>query len=88
MELYEYDTETGYRTSSVPRYSVLETVEDRITGKVWHKLKTNEKAAELIHNCKAHTHWDYRTEITGKIFIWVTDQLLTILHIQGLRQGL
>jgi len=91
MELdYEYEVETGYWTSrnTVPKYRILETEEDSITGTVWHKLKTNEKAAQLIHNCKAHTQWDYRTELSGKIFVWATDQLLTILHLQGLQQGL
>ena len=88
MEQWEYEVETGYWTSrNTPTYRILETEEDSITGTVWHKLKTNEKAAQLIHNYKAHSQWDYRTETTGKIFIWVTDQLLTLLHIQGLQQG-
>ena len=84
MELYEYDAETGYLSiRNVPKYSILETVEDRITGTVWHKLKTNEKAARLILALKATKSFDIHTEPSGKSFIWVTDKLLTLLHIQG-----
>ena len=83
---YEYEVETVYWTtqSRIPRYSVLETVEDRITGKTWHKLNVNAKATLLIYQSKAYSQWEIRTENTGKRLIWVTDKLLTILHIQGL----
>jgi len=87
MDLYEYEMETGYWTGNPgPRYTVLETVEDRITGTVWHKLKTNEKATRLILKSKAYSQWDLVTENTGKKLFWVTDKLLTILHIQGLQK--
>ena len=87
---YEYTVEGVYWTirNSVPKYRILETAEDRITGTVWHKLKTNDKAARLIITSKYHKHWDILTEVDGTRRLWVTDQLLTILHIQGLQQGL
>jgi len=88
MELYEYEAETHYGVinSKIPRYSILETVEDRFTGTVWHKLKTNEKATELILKSKACSQWDIHIENTGKAFFWATDQFLTVLHIQGLEK--
>lgn len=66
---------------------ILETVYDRITGTKWHKLKTNHKATKLIINNKAYSQWDLKAEITGKKYLWVTDKLLTLLHIQGLEQA-
>lgn len=89
MELYEYEAETHYGVlnSKIPRYTVLETVEDRITGTVWHKLKTNEKAARLIIVSKYHKHWDIHTEVDGTRRLWVTEKFLTVLHIQGLQKG-
>jgi hypothetical protein len=69
-----------------PVYAILETVEDRITGITWHKLMTNEKATRLILKSKAYSSWDLRQETTGKKFLWVTKQFLTLLHIQGLQK--
>jgi len=88
MVPYKYEAETVYWTtqSRVPKYDILETEEDSITGTVWHKLDVNEKATRLIIHSKAYSQWDYRTELSGKIFIWVTDRLLTILHIKGLQK--
>ena len=88
MEPYEDEAETVYWTtqSRVPRYGILETVEDSITGTVWHKLDTNARATQLISRSKAYSQWDIRTENTGKKFFWVTDQLLTLLHVQGLEK--
>ena len=68
-----------------PLYWIIETIEDRITGTVWHKLKTNEKATRLILKSKRYSNWDIQAENTGKNFIWVTEQFLTLLHIQGLQ---
>jgi hypothetical protein len=65
---------------------ILKTVEDRDTGTVWHKLMTNEKATRLILKSKAYSSWDLRQETTGKKFLWVTKQFLTLLHIQGLQK--
>ena len=89
MEQYEYEAETVYWTtqSRIPKYDILETIRD-LTGTVWHKPKTNEKATRLILKSKACSQWDIRTENTGKPFFWATDQFLTVLHIQGLQQGL
>jgi hypothetical protein len=67
-----------------PLCRILKTVEDRDTGTVWHKLITNEKATRLILKSKRCSSWDIRAENTGKNFIWVTEQFLTLLRIQGL----
>jgi hypothetical protein len=70
-----------------PVYFILDTVEDTITGKTWHKLLTNEKATRLILKSKRCSGWDIQAEITGRNFIWATTQFLTLLHIQGLQQA-
>jgi hypothetical protein len=83
---YEYTIDWATATGrTTPKYDILETVDDTITGTVWHKLMTNTKATDLITKSKAYSQWDIIEEITGKKFLWVTDQLLTVLHIQGLR---
>ena len=87
---YEYEfTEDHYwiRSVKTPKYNILETITDPVTGTTWHKLKTNAQATELIIKNKAHSQWEIRDENTGKKFFWVTDQLLTILHVQGLQKG-
>lgn len=87
----EYKYTIDYATAigrSAPKYDILETVDDTITGTVWHKLLTNEKASNLITKSKAYSQWEIKEENTGKKFLWVTDQLLTVLHIQGLQKGL
>lgn len=81
----DYFTATG---RSTPKYDILETVDDTITGTVWHKLLTNAKATELIPKSKAYSQWEIIEENTGKKFLWVTDQFLTVLHIQGLQKNL
>ena len=88
MEQYEYEIETVFWTtrSRIPKYDILETVDDRITGTVWHKLDTNAGATQLISRSKAYSQWELKTENTGKKFFWVTDQLLTLLHVQGLQK--
>lgn len=87
----EYEYTIDYATAigrTTPKYDILETVDDTITGTVWHKLLTNAKATSLIKKSKAYSQWEIREETTGKKFFWVTDQLLTVLHIQGLQKGL
>ena len=78
------DVSTAISPSYLPPvYSILETVTDRITGVTWHKLLPNEKAIGLIVNSKANNSWELKAEITGKKFLWVTEQFLTLLAIQG-----
>lgn len=87
---YQYQYTIDYATAighSEPKYELLETSKDPITGKVWHKLLTNSKASNLIKKSKAYSQWDIREEITGKKFFWVTSKFLTLLHIQGLQKG-
>ena len=69
-----------------PVCSILETVEDTITGITWHKLQTNSKATRLIAKSKAYSSWEIKAEITGRKYFWVTDKLLLLLKIQGLEQ--
>lgn len=87
---YEYTIDYATATGRVtPKYDILETVDDTITGTVWHKLLTNANASNLITKSKAYSQWEIKEEDTGKkFFLWVTDQLLTVLHIQGLQKGL
>lgn len=72
----------------VPKYNILETIEDSVTKTVWHKLRTNEEATKLILNLNSSESVYQHTEITGKSFFWVTDQILTLLTIQGIEQGI
>lgn len=86
-----WDQEVSVTTATSPSYLpplywILETVTDRITGVTWHKLMANERAISLVLNSKAKNSWEIKAEITGKKFVWVTEQLLTLLHIQGLQQ--
>lgn len=85
---YEYTFDHAWvSVKPVAKYDILETIEDRITKTFWHKLATNAQATELIIKNKAYSQWDIKEEITGKKYLWVTDQLLTLLHIQGLQSG-
>lgn len=82
---------SSYRKSSSsyigPVYSILETTKDSITGVTWHKLITNSKATRLIVESKAYSSWEIKAENTGKKYIWVTDNLLLLLKIQGLQHN-
>lgn len=71
-----------------PKFDILESIEDSITGILWHKLKTNEEATKLILNLNSSKSVYQHTEITGKSFVWVTDQVLTLLKIQSIEQGI
>jgi hypothetical protein len=67
-------------------YRILETEKDRSSRHVWHKLFISDDLWYLIF-CKDSRlrghNWDIVKEIDGTSFIWVTDQYLTVLQIQG-----
>ena len=66
-------------------YSILETDNEQIYKKTWHKLDPTFSLWRLIisdENTKG-SHWDIVKENDGKSFIWVTDKYLTLLEIKG-----
>ena len=69
-----------------PVCSILKTVKDTTTGQTWHKLQTNPKAIWLIAISKAYSSWEIKEDNTGRKYFWVTDKLLLLLKIQGLKQ--
>ena len=67
-----------------PKYTVLETVHDRIYKQTWHKLAANRTMKLLISRMPNRgANWDLITENDGTQFYWVTDKTLTLLAIQG-----
>lgn len=84
MSKYEYESKTIY-WDKIPTYAIIETIKDQNTGTIWHKLDTNEKATRLILASKAYNSFDIYKESSGKAHIWATAQLLTLLHLQGLK---
>lgn len=69
---------------TVPTYSILETVYERIHKKTWYKLDANLRLKDIIVNLPGRNlNWEYVKENNGAYYYWVTDKTLTLLQIQG-----
>lgn len=79
-----YSFDQVYWIKETPRYSVLETITERIYKKTWHKLATNKTMKKLIAETPGkNENWELVKENTGTEFYWVTDKTLTLLHLKG-----
>lgn len=68
------------------QYRILETQKDPLSQQTWHKLSVQYHLWHMIlhRDCNLRNrNWDIIQEIDGTNWIWVTDQYLTLLQIQG-----